>query len=216
MCLTNRQRHTIVSAFLALALLLISCDLSTLVGPAAPAPVPGAVNTIVVLTAAAAGTQTAASIPPTWTPTFTPSPSRTPTITPSPTPTFRFFLFTATSVPETAAAGAPGDYQCSLTDQTPADGTTFSKGETFQTVWTVKNTGSVVWDTNTVDFAYVSGTKLASIKLADLPKSVAVGKSIGLKLTMTAPSTVNTYQTTWSLQQGNNRFCKVTLSIVVK
>ncbi|HEX8992829.1 MAG TPA: NBR1-Ig-like domain-containing protein [Anaerolineales bacterium] len=216
MCLTNRQRHTIVSALLALTLLLISCDLSTLLGPAVPPPVPGAVNTIVVLTAEAAGTQTAAAIPPTWTPTFTPSPTRTPTITPSPTPTFLFFVFTRTSVPQSATAGAPGDYQCSLTGQTPADGTTFSKGESFQTTWTVKNTGSVAWDTNTVDFAYVSGTNFASIKLADLPKSVAIGKSIGLRITMTAPSTSGSYQTTWGLQQGNNRFCKVTLSIVVK
>ena len=216
MCLTNQQRRTIVSAFLALALLLISCDLSTLVGPTVPPPIPGAVNTIVVLTAGAAGTQTAAAMPPTWTPTFTPSPTRTPTITPSPTPTFLFFVFTPTHVPESATAGAPGDYQCSLTNQTPADGTTFSKGETFQTTWTVKNTGSVAWDPNTVDFAFISGTKLASIKLADLPKSIAVGKSIGLKLTMTAPSTANTYQTTWSLQQGTNRFCKVSVSIIVK
>lgn len=216
MCLTNRQRHTIVSAFLAVTLLLISCDLSTLVGPAVPPPAPGAVNTIVVLTAGAAGTGTAAAIPPTWTPTFTPSPSRTPTITPSPTPTFLFFVFTPTRVSEPATAGAPGDYQCSLTDQTPADGATVSKGETFQTIWTVKNTGSVVWDSNTVDFAFVSGTNFASIKLADLPKTVAVGKSIGLKLTMTAPSTASSYQTTWSLRQGSNKFCKVTLSIVVK
>jgi hypothetical protein len=212
-CLTNRQRRTILSVFLALTLLLISCGLPSLLGPAVPPPVPGAVDTIVALTAGAAQTETAAAITPTWTPTFTPSPTRTPTITPSPTPTFLFFLFTPTRETPTAASG---DYQCTLTGQTPADGTTFSKGETFTTTWTVKNTGTVTWDPNTVDFAYVSGTKLASIKLADLPKSVAIGKSIGLKLTMTAPSTSNTYGTTWSLQQGNNKFCKVTLSIVVK
>ncbi len=195
-------------------LLLISCDVSTVLPAAVPTPVPGAVNTIVALTAQSAASATAAFITPTLTSTPTPLPTKTPTITPSPTPTFLFFLLTPTSEPAPSAAGT-GSYTCALTDQTPADGVTIAKGQTFETTWTVKNTGTATWTSSSVDFVFVNGTNFASIKRADLPQSVAPGATIALKLTMKAPSTVNSYTTTWSLEQGSTRFCKVNLSIVV-
>ncbi len=187
--------------------------------PAAPAPVPGAVNTIVVLTANAASTQTQAALPPTLTPTLTPVPTRTPTQTPSPTVTFIFLLATRTHTPKPATqapAGTPGNFTCILVNQSPADGASFSKNQSFTASWKVQNTGVSTWVASSVDFAYVSGAKLASVKLADLPKDVAPGDTVTLKLPMTAPGSANTYKTVWTLEQGKTAFCKVTLSIVVK
>ena len=193
---------------------LLSCDVSTLIGPQVGAPQPGTVNTIVVQTAQAAFSQTAAAMPPTLTPTLTTVPSRTPSITPSPTPTFLFLLSTPTRSPVPSAAA--GDYACALIDQTPPDDTTMKKNQSFTVKWTVENTGQATWDTNNVDFVYVSGTKMATVRAADLPKSVAPGKSVTLSLSMVAPSSANKYKTVWTLEQGKNSFCKLNISIVVK
>lgn len=189
--------------------------MSTLIGPQqAPAPAPGAVNTIVVLTAQAAASQTAAALPPTLTPTFTPIPTDTPTETPSPTPTFLFILSTLTKTP--TAAVSSSDFSCNLTDQTPADGSSMSKNATFTATWTVRNTGQATWSSNNVDFVYVQGAKLATVKAADLPKTVSPGGSVKLSLSMVAPNAANTYKTVWTLQQGKTSFCRLTLTIVVK
>jgi Ig-like domain from next to BRCA1 gene len=178
------------------------------------APPPGAVNTIVVQTARAAASQTAAALPPTLTPTLTPSPTRTPTLTPSPSPTFLFLLSSPTRTATLAAS--TGDLGCQLTDQTPADGSTLSKGQTFTATWTVDNIGQSGWDSASVDFVYVTGDKLATVKAVDLPKTVMPGGHVTLKVPMTAPTAAGSYKTAWTLQQGKNKpFCRLTLSIKV-
>ena len=183
----------------------------------APAPVPGAVDTIIAQTAHAAATQTALKVTPTLTPTDTSVPTKTPTVTPSDTPTFLFLLstFTFTPEPATVAAGA-GDYACALTAQTPDDGATIGKKQTFSASWTVRNTGTLTWDANNTDFVYVSGAKLTSLKVADLPKSVATGETVTLKLTLEAPNQADTYKTVWILHSGKDDFCRLDITIVVQ
>lgn len=216
---TNRQRRTLIQGFLALALVLISCDVSTLVAPApqVTALPPAAIDTIVVMTAQAASTQTAALVPPTLTPTLTPLPTRTPSETPTPTPTFLFLLATLTRTPKTPTLGPPSkDLSCSLSNQTPGDGAVMSKNQSFSVTWTVQNTGSGTWDSNSIDFAYASGAKLSSSKLLDLPKSVAPGESVKLTVNMVAPGSADTYKTVWALESGKNTFCRLDLTIKVK
>jgi hypothetical protein len=189
--------------------------LTTLITPAAPTSVPGGVNTIIAQTAEAAATQTALLAPsPTQTPTPAPLPTNTPTVTPSASPTFVFILptFTHTSTPVPASDGLA----CTLTAQDPPNDATLPGNQAFSTSWTVTNSGSTVWDVNSVDFVYVSGAKLAKAKAADLPKSVGPGDSITLKLSMTAPGAADTYKTVWTLQSGKNAFCRLTVSIKVK
>jgi hypothetical protein len=193
---------------------LLSCDISTLIGPQAAAPEPGAVGTIVVQTAQAAYSQTAAAMPPTETPTLTPVPTRTATVAPSPTPTFIFVLATPTRSPVPSAAA--GDYACLLVDQNPPDGSTIKKNQSFTVKWIVQNSGKATWDSGSVDFVYVSGTKLATVRAADLPKSVAPGQNITLSLNMVAPSSTNKYKTVWTLERGKDAFCRLTINIVVK
>lgn len=216
---TKHRRYAILSGFLALTLVLISCDLSTLTGPAPIAtPIPGLVNTIVVQTAQAAASQTEALAPPTATPSFTPVPTKTPSVTPSPTATFLFLLATRTRTPKPAPTSevGSGNYDCSLSDQTPADGSKMTPNQSFVVSWTVQNTGTATWDSNAIDFVYVNGAKLTSAKTADLPETVASGDSVTLKLTMTAPNSTGNYKTAWSLEKGKNDFCRVTISIIVK
>jgi len=91
-----------------------------------------------------------------------------------------------------------------------------SKNQSFAVTWTVQNTGTTTWDSNTVDFAYASGAKLSPLKAVDLPKSVPSGESVALKLTMVAPGSADSYRTVWTLQSGKNIFCRLDLTIVVK
>ena len=63
---------------------------------------------------------------------------------------------------------------------------------------------------------YVSGAKLTKLKAADLPQSVGTGQTITLKLTMSAPGSADTYKTVWTLENGKDAFCRLTLTIKVK
>ncbi len=177
---------------------------------------PGGINTIIAQTAGAADTQTAALIPASPTPTQTPTATRTPTVTPSLTPTFIFILATRSKTPTPGSSSSSGDLGCTLISQSPEDGATMKKNQSFTVSWKVKNTGLSTWDSNSVDFVYVSGAKLASVKVADLPNSVAVGDNITLKLAMNAPAASGSYKTVWTLRQGKTQFCKVNISIVVQ
>lgn len=88
-----------VACFLLVAVFLSSCE-SLFPTPSA-APVPGLINTLIVLTANAASSQTMAALP---TATVTPTPSRTPravTETPTPTETVIFAVITRTPLTPT-------------------------------------------------------------------------------------------------------------------
>lgn len=215
-------RKPVARYLLLLTLLVISCNLSSLVAPsgAVPSPVPGAVDTIVALTAAAAWTQTAAniSVVPTWTASATPEPTDTPTPTLSPTPTFIFILATLTPTHEPTATGqvSSSGMGCQLTSQTPSDGTHYPAKQNFKVTWTIKNTGLDTWDSTNVDFEYLSGTKMfTGASVYDLPNNIAVNKSVSLSVPMAAPKAPGSYRTVWTLRQGHDDFCHVDLRILV-
>lgn len=188
--------------------------MTTLLAPPVPTALPPeAIDTIIAQTAGAAATQTAALLPPTLTPTLTPSPTRTPTQTPSPSPTFLFILATLSKTPTLGPAS--GELGCQLLEQSPGDDAHMAKRQSFTVSWKVQNTGTSTWNSNEVDFVYVSGDKLATVKAVDLPKSVEPGASVTLKVTMTAPADNGKYKTAWNLHQGKQEFCKVNISIIV-
>ena len=216
---TTTQRR-IAQAIGAIAILVISCDVSTMLpsGPAFPSPAPGEVETIVAGTAGAAQTQTAVLLPATPTLTFTPTVTRTPTLTPTFTPTFIWRMRSAT--PQKTATSTlgvtQGDMECRLISQDPEDGTEFAPNTDFDAVWRVRNTGTAAWDENGIDFAYVSGRKMHKRAVYDLPDNVNKGESINLVVDMVAPAENGTYKVVWSLRRGGNDFCHVDLTIKVK
>lgn len=218
---SNRQ----ISALLVIALLIISCDVSTFITPpeAIPTSAPGSIDTIVAQTAAAAASQTAALIPPTLTPSITPLPSQTPSITPTATASFVFRLPTTTKVKTAtvppssgSSGGSTAGFKCSLVSRTPDNGAVFNPGQSFTESWKIKNTGSEKWPSSTVDFIFVSGENMSSITGLDLPTTVNPGGTVTLSVNMTAPTTTGTHKTTWSLRAGKSQFCSVSLSITVQ
>jgi hypothetical protein len=211
----------IIYFLLITTIFVVSCDISTLVNTV-PTSVPGSVDTIVAMTAGAAATRTAALFTETLTPSFTPLPTLIPLDTPTVTPTFIFILSSPTSIPGgvitpvTPITTTSVDYDCQLTGQTPANGSTEPAGSDFVVIWTVANTGSKLWDNNDVDFIYFSGAQLYKSKIANLPNTVESGKAISLKITFTAPQKSGTFKTVWALQRGKNIFCTMPLTIVVQ
>lgn len=222
----TKARKPFVRYLWLLTLLVISCDLSSLVAPAAsvPSQVPGALNTIVAQTAAAAWTQTAAGItqvsthtptmtlPPANTATTLPVGTPTPLVTPGPSPTFRFVL--PTLAPTSNDIGTTLD--CQLVSRTPDVDAHFSPKQLFQAAWIVRNTSSRAWDPNGVDFEFFSGAKIyTGPAIYDLSGGVAIGELITLSVTMAAPKSAGTYRTVWTLKQGKDDFCHLDLRIVV-
>jgi|GEM_PF-344229 len=227
----QKNKH-VWNLLLAATILIVGCAVPSFAAPFIPTVGPGAVNTIVMLTAAAASTQTAAALPTsTKTPTVTPTASNTPTATPTSTATVIFILPTLTRPPSSSSGGSSsgggsgsgsgGDstenYACQVNSVSPANGATFGPRADFDAKWKVKNTGRKDWDNNSVDYAYVSGDKLHKVDIYDLGTTVDSGSTTEIIVDMQAPKNPGIYTTTWSLRTGSgNNFCTLRLTIVVQ
>ena len=191
---------------------VLGCDVSTLVAPQQIlTSVPGSIDTIVVQTAAAAATQTAALIPPMLIPSLTPLPTKTASVTPINTATFIFRVPTSASTPNPV----PVNGLCSWVSQTPTNSTHFAPGTSFNVNWKVKNTGVTAWDHTTVDIVYISGSKLSPVLRYDTAADTNVGSNYIVFVPMKAPSAAGTYSMTWALEAGGTTFCSLPLTIIV-
>lgn len=233
-------RKRVAYFWLIVTLTALSCDVSTFVPQQSiPTSEPGLIDTIVVQTAAAASTQTAALIPPTLTPSMTRLPTKTPTITPTDTPTFIFKLKTPTKPPSTrtptptkkssgggggggggggsggGGGGSTATWSCQLTSQSPTNSTHFAPSTPFSMNWTVKNTSSETWLATSVDVTFLSGTNLASGTLFDTTSNTSVGSSYVVTLSMQSPAGSGTYTSNWSLLVGKTLFCPMSITINV-
>ncbi len=215
--------------------LILACAPAIAITPPSTAN-PNEISTIIVSTANAANSQTAAAMP---TATFTPSMTPTrPTETPLPTdtPTVIFILSSPTQIvvptftfvssggsgsgSGSGGGGSSGTssdkYACQILSVTPANGSTM-KGQTdFDATWKVKNIGTKTWDSNSVDFVYYSGTKMNKVPGYDMTSSVKPGDQISLGADMVAPKNSGNYTTTWTLRVGSDEFCKMSITINVK
>jgi hypothetical protein len=203
------------------ALALIMACAPALGTPSVPTVDPGAVGTFIAQTVNAASTQTAASIP-----TLTPSPTATPTQnteTPSPTPTATVIFILPSSTPiviptltRSGSETSNENFSCQVTRVSPANGTRFDPRDDFDAVWTVRNNGQRNWDRNSIDILYSSGDRFHKVSGYDLDENVRVGDSIDVGVDMQAPKDSGTYNTTWVMRRGDNTFCTMTLTIVVR
>jgi hypothetical protein len=208
-----KRNHRILAICLAIALLLACAPIAVATPPAPPTFDLLSLNTIIAQTAGAAATQTFVHQP-----TLTPSPTvtRTPTEVPSSTPTFIFVLPTSTVPSSTPTLNVSADrFACRVVSQTPADNTVLVKGIPFKAHWQVINIGTLGWDENSLDYRYISGDKLHMTAAYDFPQSVPTGGVIDLVVEMQAPDKPGTYQTTWKIAVGKERFCPMNLTIVV-
>ncbi len=116
---------------------------------------------------------------------------------------------TVTTIPVTSTS------TCQIVSVTPSSA--MPTRADFDTVWTIKNTSSKTWDGNSVDYKFVSGTKLQKYgSYYDLHQTVKPGETIKVTLDMVAPSTTGYYTTNWALVQNNTTLCNLTMTLRVK
>ena len=212
------QRNYRIVSFLITTALMFACAVPAIAPASAPVPTldPNSLNLVIAQTANAAATQTAQMLPPTLTPTVTLVP--TSTITETPTATFVFILSTPTvpsATPTLDTSSSAPKYACRVESQKPADNTGITKGTDFDMTWHVINIGTETWSSDSTDYRYVGGDKLHKASIYDLNNSVAPGGKTDILVAMKAPSDPGTYTTTWNINVGKNRFCKMNLTILV-
>jgi hypothetical protein len=100
-------------------------------------------------------------------------------------------------------------------NQSVKNGAHFKSREQFTINWKVRNTGTAGWDSGTVEFTYIAGTRMYQTPQVPLSGPVAPGNTAHLVADMRAPSNTGGYSTTWSLQQGDTYFCRLSLTIYV-
>jgi hypothetical protein len=105
---------------------------------------------------------------------------------------------------------------CALIWQSPRNGVIYKPDADFTVGWNISNTGTVVWDPDTVEFTYLAGARLHDYDLVRLETSVAPGQAVVLSVHMKAPRNSTLYTTYWVLRRGDTFFCRVGLSIYVE
>jgi uncharacterized protein YraI len=119
----------------------------------------------------------------------------------------------ATAVPPTSGSG------CMLVSQSPADGTQITIGQSFNTTWVLKNTGSNAWDQNNVDISYVGAYNNVQMHsgsdLYDLTANVNAGATYNFTVSMIAPFNAGNYGEMWQVQQGSQVLCQFYVYITV-
>ena len=206
--------------FIILAVVM-ACVPAFSAAPPVPTLDSGAINTFIVQTANVASTQTYVAMPPTPTETLTPTPRNTDTPEPTATNTVIFLISSPTASVVPTFTGISNetvkkDYACIPISVNPVNGARFDPRVSFVAIWKVKNNGKKEWDRKEVDYIYQSGDKFHKISGYDLSKSVPVGVATDIVVDMEAPKNPGTYTTYWTLKKGEDEFCKVSLSIVVK
>jgi len=148
-------------------------------------------------------------------PTETPGPTGTPTI--PPTATFVIKLTPDTPVPsQTADPDDPASWACKMRSQTPKSGTRFDPKERFDMAWQVENFGWAPWEPGTVRAAYYSGSRLHAYDEVPLRETVATDQWTQIMVPMVAPRSSGSYTTVWALWRGDQEFCRMTVTIVVR
>jgi hypothetical protein len=147
-------------------------------------------------------------------PTEAPGPTGTPTI--PPTATFVIKLTPDTPVPsQTADPNDPESWACKIRSQVPKVGR-FGPKERFDVAWQVENAGWATWEPGIIHAAYYSGRPLHVNDEVQLRESVQVDRWTQVVVPMVAPRATGEYTTVWALWRGDEAFCHMTVTIVVK
>lgn len=138
-------------------------------------------------------------------------PTLRPSSTPVPSPT-AFRLPTFTSIPPTMPGQAGG--RCQLVSQDPGDGSAFAPGSGFTVRWTLRNTSSDPWRSDSVDLRFVTGARLHSGPDSyDLNTSVDKDGTLEVLIAMRAPSETGSYTSNWGLFSGDRALCRFYVQI---
>ena len=88
-------------------------------------------------------------------------------------------------------------------------------GSKFDTVWTVQNISGNDWLSDSVDYKFVSGTKMQQKDLYDFTQNIKDGESGKFTVSMVAPNAPGTYNTTWAITAGSQTLCIMSVAVTV-
>ena len=131
--------------------------------------------------------------------------------TPTPEP-FMIPTIPAASIP-TAVAQSTGRFQ----SQTPVDGANFIKGEAFNVVWTIENTGTTDW-TDSFKIKFDGGTNFTVGNITEkyIGTYIWPNGASGITLPCIAPQMNGTYSMVWHIEDENgNEIPNISLSITI-
>lgn len=104
---------------------------------------------------------------------------------------------------------------CQVISVTP--GSSISSRYDFDAVWTIKNVSSKTWDGNSVDYKFISGSKMHKrADVYDLHQNIKPGETVKVIVDMVAPGQAGFYSANWALVQGGTTLCNLPLSLRVK
>ena len=138
-------------------------------------------------------------------------PTATPTPTLAPMPTLSLDL-TSTSLSPTTASKLCDD-AVFTNDVTIPDGTIMSPGQTFTKIWAIKNTGSCDWD-NIYALKFYSGNKMDGHR-TEVGTTIVSGDTTTISITMTAPTTPDTYTGYWRMVNSANLYFGEMVSVKI-
>jgi ABC-type amino acid transport substrate-binding protein len=107
----------------------------------------------------------------------------------------------------------PAGSSCAVTVTEPRNSIT--AGSKFDTIWTVQNLSGTDWLSNSVDYKFVSGTKMQQKDVYDFTQNIKNGESGKLTVTMLAPNEPGIYNTIWAVTSGSQTLCSMTVSVTV-
>jgi hypothetical protein len=132
-------------------------------------------------------------------------------------PTFTFISSGGGSGSGGSGGGmSSSNFSCQIISVNPANGTIVDPRADFDAVWRVRNNGQRTWDRNSVDFVFDSGDRFHKVAGYDLSANVRSGDTTSIAADMEAPRDPGTYTTHWALRVGDNEFCRMSLTIVVR
>lgn len=109
--------------------------------------------------------------------------------------------------------GQPAGNYCVVTKVLPT--VAIKVNEKFDAVWTVKNISGQDWSADSVDYKFVSGSKLREKDLYDLANTIKDGESGNIIVDMIAPGQPGYYSTNWAIVASNNTLCLLTVTVRV-
>ncbi len=158
----------------------------------------------------------------------------TPSATPFTIPTFTPFVISTATVRASGGGGGGGgsgggsgsggsgspQYDCALVNQKPRDGDTiYRPGDSFDVVWTLKNTGTKVLD-STTSLIYIGGTSMSPTAGFMLGYDVDPGDTFSVRIEVDAPAVTGLdkkqFTMQWAVVAKGVKICKPYIAIFVQ
>jgi ABC-type amino acid transport substrate-binding protein len=111
-----------------------------------------------------------------------------------------------------ATVQASGDL-CTTTLTSPQNPIRVLKN--FDTVWTVANISGEDWKSDSVDYKFISGTRMHQKAAYDFTQTIKDGDSGEIVVGMIAPSEPGVYDSTWAIVSGSRTLCILYMTVTV-